>query len=95
MEGLNNKNKENIPWIEKYRPTHFDNIVLSPINRKIFENIFNHLFNKINSLARSSTIVRSAFLVPTHCLSITILTSIFFSYSFFILLKKLITSLAL
>ena len=44
MEGLNNKNKENIPWIEKYRPTHFDNIVLSPINRKIFENIFNHQY---------------------------------------------------
>ena len=29
----------NIPWIEKYRPTCFDNIVLDPINRKIFENI--------------------------------------------------------
>ena len=29
----------NIPWIEKYRPTSFDNIVLDPINRQIFENI--------------------------------------------------------
>jgi len=32
-------NKENIPWIEKYRPTNFDDIVLDPINRKIFQNI--------------------------------------------------------
>jgi replication factor C subunit 3/5 len=28
-----------IPWIEKYRPTQFDNIVLDPINRRLFENI--------------------------------------------------------
>jgi replication factor C subunit 3/5 len=30
---------QNIPWVEKYRPTHFDDIVLDPTNRKIFENI--------------------------------------------------------
>ena len=28
-----------IPWVEKYRPSQFDNIVLDPINRKLFENI--------------------------------------------------------
>lgn len=28
-----------IPWVEKYRPTNFDNIVLDPINRDIFKNI--------------------------------------------------------
>ena len=33
---LNNKN---IPWVEKYRPTKFDNIVLDATNRKLFENI--------------------------------------------------------
>ena len=33
------QNRTNIPWAEKYRPTDFDNIVLSPINRKIFKNI--------------------------------------------------------
>jgi len=27
------------PWVEKYRPTHFDDIVLDPLNRKIMENI--------------------------------------------------------
>jgi DNA polymerase III delta prime subunit len=27
------------PWCEKYRPTHFSQIVLEPYNRKIFENI--------------------------------------------------------
>ena len=32
-------NKQSIPWVEKYRPTNFDDIVLDPINRKIFENI--------------------------------------------------------
>lgn len=28
-----------IPWVEKYRPSQFDNIVLDPINRKLFQNI--------------------------------------------------------
>ena len=32
-------NKQSIPWVEKYRPTNFDDIVLDPINRRIFENI--------------------------------------------------------
>ena len=31
--------KTNIPWIEKYRPTNFDTIVLDPINRQLFEKI--------------------------------------------------------
>ena len=30
---------ENIPWVEKYRPNQFDNIVLDPTNRKLFEKI--------------------------------------------------------
>ena len=34
-------NKESIPWVEKYRPNNFDDIVLDPINRKIFKNILN------------------------------------------------------
>jgi DNA polymerase III delta prime subunit len=29
----------NVPWIEKYRPTKFETIVLDPINRKLFKNI--------------------------------------------------------
>jgi len=28
-----------IPWVEKYRPTNFKNIVLDPLNRTIMENI--------------------------------------------------------
>ena len=31
--------KNNIPWVEKYRPTDFNNIVLDPINRIIFKKI--------------------------------------------------------
>lgn len=36
-----------IPWVEKYRPTEFDKIVLDPLNKKIMENIllFNHFPN--------------------------------------------------
>lgn len=30
---------QSMPWIEKYRPTHFDNIVLDPLNREFFQNI--------------------------------------------------------
>jgi len=29
----------NIPWVEKYRPVHFDNIVLDEINQQLFKNI--------------------------------------------------------
>lgn len=34
-----NTNKKNSPWIEKYRPSQFNQIVLEPTNRTIFENI--------------------------------------------------------
>ena len=29
----------NIPWVEKYRPNNFDKIVLSDMNKKMFQNI--------------------------------------------------------
>jgi replication factor C subunit 3/5 len=41
MTTITTTNKQNIPWVEKYRPTHFDDIVLDPINKKIFKNILN------------------------------------------------------
>ena len=34
-----NRSNEYIPWVEKYRPTEFDNIVLDPTNRKLFVKI--------------------------------------------------------
>lgn len=30
---------DQMPWIEKYRPTQFDHIVLDPLNREFFQNI--------------------------------------------------------
>jgi DNA polymerase III delta prime subunit len=33
--------KDTIPWVEKYRPTQFEDIVLDPLNRNLFENIIN------------------------------------------------------
>jgi len=35
---------ENIPLIEKYRPTKFENIVLDPLNRKLFTNIISNSY---------------------------------------------------
>ncbi len=32
-------NKDYIPWVEKYRPTNFENIVLCETNKRIFSNI--------------------------------------------------------
>jgi len=34
-----NQTTENIPWVEKYRPTAFDDIVLDQSNRTVFQNI--------------------------------------------------------
>jgi DNA polymerase III delta prime subunit len=34
-------NNSTIPWVEKYRPTNFNDIVLDDTNRQIFENILN------------------------------------------------------
>lgn len=36
---MNTTENSTMPWIEKYRPTHFDNIVLDPLNRIFFQNI--------------------------------------------------------
>jgi replication factor C subunit 3/5 len=39
--SLNNLNTENesIPWIEKFRPSEFEDIVLDPLNKEILQNI--------------------------------------------------------
>lgn len=38
------QSESSIPWIEKYRPTHFDNIVLDPLNRILFQNILSRKY---------------------------------------------------
>ena len=38
-KNIRESTKEKCPWSEKYRPSDFNNIILDPINRKIFENI--------------------------------------------------------
>ena len=37
-------NIENIPLMEKYRPSKFDDIVLDPINKTILKNIIDTLY---------------------------------------------------
>lgn len=41
---MNHKNITNIPWVEKYRPSQFNKIILEPINRTIFSNILKHKY---------------------------------------------------
>ena len=53
----------NIPWIEKYRPSNFNSIVLDPINRILFENILkkryfpNMLFYGPPGTGKTTTII--------------------------------------
>jgi len=39
MTDIMSRTKNGLPWVEKYRPVIFDDIVLSPINKSIFKNI--------------------------------------------------------
>jgi len=54
---------KNIPWIEKYRPSNFNSIVLDPINRTLFENILkkryfpNMLFYGPPGTGKTTTII--------------------------------------
>ena len=54
---------ENIPWVEKYRPNNFKDIVLDPINKRIFKNIIdskyfpNLLFYGPPGTGKTTTIV--------------------------------------
>lgn len=56
-------NKSSIPWVEKYRPSNFEDIVLDNVNRKIFENIIksghfpNLLFYGPPGTGKTTTIV--------------------------------------
>jgi replication factor C subunit 3/5 len=38
------KHNNSIPWVEKYRPMHFENIVLDPLNKTILQNIIKSSF---------------------------------------------------
>ena len=57
------KENDTLPWIEKYRPNSFDEIVLDPINRQIFQNILktryfpNLLFYGPPGTGKTSTIL--------------------------------------
>jgi len=53
----------NIPWVEKYRPTDFENIILDPLNKRFFENIIkkryfpNMLFYGQPGTGKTTTII--------------------------------------
>ena len=34
-----NLNNECVPWIEKFRPVQFEDIVLDPLNKQMLQNI--------------------------------------------------------
>jgi len=39
MTTIDPPKNQTIPWVEKYRPNQFDDIVLDPLNRNLFKNI--------------------------------------------------------
>ena len=53
----------NIPWVEKYRPTEFENIILDNFNKKILENILkkkyfpNMIFHGPPGTGKTTTII--------------------------------------
>lgn len=53
----------NIPWVEKYRPTNFENIILEDLNKKFFENLIkkryfpNMLFYGQPGTGKTTTII--------------------------------------
>ena len=67
--------ENNIPWIEKYRPSKFNDIVLDPINRRIFENIIqrsyfpNLLFYGPPGTGKTTTIINLINEYQTHTAS--------------------------
>jgi len=62
---------EHSPWVEKYRPTEFDQIVLDSINKKIFKNIIaknyfpNLLFYGPPGTGKTTTIINLISLYQT------------------------------
>ena len=52
--SLEENKKNTIPWVEKYRPSHFDDIVLDPLNKKILNEIsLPQIKNYINENSKS------------------------------------------
>ena len=62
-------NEMNIPWVEKYRPAIFNDIVLDPINKQIMQNVLdtgyfpNLLFYGPPGTGKTTTIIN---LVTTY-----------------------------
>ena len=55
--------KDNIPWIEKYRPREFEDIVLDDLNKQLFGEILNKQYfylNFVGNLFISNSIVSAA-----------------------------------
>ena len=52
------QNIDNIPWVEKYRPKTFDNIVLDKMNQKVFENILKNQATRISKIMNAVIVLR-------------------------------------
>ena len=89
---LNNKQhltehvkSKSIPWVEKYRPSHYQDIILEPINKQIFSTILkkgtfpNLLLYGPPGTGKTTTIINMGIIYSSSPIFIILISYLFFN----------------